>query len=89
MHGLTVVLGTARGVGPGQVPTLMRLFVAYYVQCTVRYRLNEWAANADERATQMDIDLAQGCVHLEANLMTPAPALGVPLNHPFFWVGFP
>ena len=68
-------MNVTRGVGPGQVPTLALLFVAYYVQCVVRYRLNVWAANADERIIRMEIYLPAGCIHLAAAYMAPAPAL--------------
>lgn len=67
-----MIAGTARGHGAAQIPELNLLFVLFYVQATARYRLNTWAANADERLAAAEPELLTGLIHIDAATMTPA-----------------
>lgn len=75
VHAQAVVLGSDRGMLAGNIPPLMVLVILYYVQIVSRYRLNVWAANVDERLTEVDIDLATGMIYLSAGLAGTAGAI--------------
>ena len=57
VHALATIEATPRGDASDQVPPLNALFVLYYVQATIRYRL-------DERLTEVEIDLAAGLARI-------------------------
>ena len=75
VHAQAVVLGSDRGMLAGNIPPFMVLVILYYIQIVCRYRLNLWAANTDERLTEVDIDLATGMIYLSANLSGNAGAI--------------